>query len=811
MLSKPSLGRKIIGRVDERDFINTIMRDPIVTKPLLVNNKGQIVERDTGRVVHLNGINFASNAKLPHTPIQKTHFNPETCGFYGEGDSVSFTNRPFSLDDAYEHISRIKQCGYNTIRFVITWEAIEHEGPGIYDTDYVDYVIKLFQVIYEVGGIYVFIDPHQDVWSRYSGGSGAPMWTLYAAGLEPRNFKETLAAKLHHMCPDPSKFTKMVWATNYGRLASQVMFTLFYSGKIFAPKAMLNGKNIQDFLQDNFIEAFGYLMDRLKDRIPHIFDSCLLGVETMNEPNSGFFGFSDLNHCSESQKLKLDEFPTPIQAMRLGMGFPESVDTYSLTIFGPLKNGSKWIDPKGIRAWVTKEDNRDNVYGFKRSPYWELGKCIFGQHGVWDIHTGELIKPDYFKVHPETGEYLDEDKFINGPILTCWGKFRKRMRQVDENMFLILQPPVLQIPPRIENDLRYVDDKTMIALHYYDGMSLMFQKWNRIMNVDTLGIIRGRYINPIFGLNLGESNIRKSIRKQLKEMENESKNNAGYGIPVIFTETGMPFNMEEKRAYKSGCYDSQEAATDAILSGLESERLHFTFWCYNPENCHKWGDYWNLEDFSIYSNNENDKKVFIRGNSYKEWLDKNAGKSIGEYTPQTGSSADSDDAISIQASTASDDSNTTKLLLRESTKQYNGSGAQEPLELNLFGGIRALNSIVRPVVMATNGTVTVCEYNYLTKDFHLEVSSVVPKCDVYPDIITLPRCHYNNNNYSLNVSDGSVQVKGNHLLQWIEWDHSGVSSGNVTLDISINKEIPRNMRGSDALCGNLKELACGYV
>lgn len=123
---------------------------------------------------------------------------------------------------------------------------------GIYDEEYIIYIIALLRKC-ATHGLYVLMDPHQDVWSRYSGGSGAPFWTYIAAGMDPSKFRVTESAVVHNTAPNPEDFPKMIWSTNYDRMATATMFILFFAGRHFAHKAIINGKNIQDvcFLMHN--------------------------------------------------------------------------------------------------------------------------------------------------------------------------------------------------------------------------------------------------------------------------------------------------------------------------------------------------------------------------------------------------------------------------------------------------------------------------------------------------------------------------------------------------------------------------------
>lgn len=86
---------------------------------------GDVFRDSKGRQVRVRGLNFSSESKFPAIPDLPSH---ERHTFF-DGDNVSFVGRPVPLDRADEHFARIKSWGYNAIRLLVTWEAIEHAGP----------------------------------------------------------------------------------------------------------------------------------------------------------------------------------------------------------------------------------------------------------------------------------------------------------------------------------------------------------------------------------------------------------------------------------------------------------------------------------------------------------------------------------------------------------------------------------------------------------------------------------------------------------------------------------------------------------
>lgn len=395
---------------------------------------------------------------------------------------------------------------------------------------------------------------------------------------------------------DPAKFPKMIWATNYTRLVCQTIFTLFWAGRDFAPKAIINGINIQDYLQSHFIAACKYLAQKIHDA-GDLENEVVIGWESLNEPQRGLIGIQDISVIPAEQQLQLGTSPTAFQGMLTGSGRPCEEAVWGFGGFGPYQSGRELVDPEGETIWlpVTYDDTK---YGWVRDPNWKLGQCLWAQHGVWDPTTDELLQKDYFSKKPRTGEPLDYDKFTNTYFMEHYRAYTEAIRSVWPGSIMLCQPPVMEIPPDLKgsND----DDPNMVhAIHYYDGLTLMSKHWsvfilfgqlifintyrNRLYNVDVIGVLRGKYLTPAFGVKIGETAIRNCLRDQLKFLRDESLRYMG-NHPVIFTETGIPYDMDDKHAYKTGDYSSQISAMDAIHYALEGSTSNgFTLWVYTTK------------------------------------------------------------------------------------------------------------------------------------------------------------------------------------------------------------------------------------
>ena len=212
---------------------------------MLTIKNGEFVD-EHDRTFNLRGINLGGSSKIPSTTN------------WLDSKTTTFVNRPFPISEAPLHFRRIRACGYTIIRFIVTWEAIEHDGPGVYDYEYIEYVKTILQMASEYN-LQIYIDPHQDVWSRWTGGDGAPLWTLLKVGFDISNFRKCEAAicqetygqghstaEQRNKDKEKKSLPKMIWPTNYFKLGAATMFTLFWPGERFAPNFIVDSGDGND-------------------------------------------------------------------------------------------------------------------------------------------------------------------------------------------------------------------------------------------------------------------------------------------------------------------------------------------------------------------------------------------------------------------------------------------------------------------------------------------------------------------------------------------------------------------------------------
>jgi hypothetical protein len=507
---------------------------------------------DAGRTMLLRGVNFSGSTKVPVTPNGATYIKD---GFWEHRD-VSFVGRPCPLEEADEHFGRMRQWGLTFVRLLTTWEAIEHGGPGVYDEAYLDYLRAIVEKAAE-HEIQVFIDPHQDVWSRWTGGDGAPGWTFDLIGMDITRLEQAGCALTHQGHGDP--LPRMVWPTNYTKLGAGTMFTLFFGGNDFAPATLVDGAPIQDFLQQHYINAIVKVAERVRGL------ANVVGYDTLNEPGHGYIALD----LEQLPPLRIGPAPTPFQSMQLGSGHPQEVGVWEMTLHGPRQTGTTLLNPDAVSVWKPGHE------------------CIWKQNGVWSDEggTARLLRPDHFK--SSGGREAD---FPNGYLKPFMLRFTEAIRRVEPRAWIFLENfPGFGYPSWGPDD----PEGAVHATHWYDIMTLFTKNYDRTKTAE-LG--SGRPVE-------GAAAVQQFFNDQLGAVKHAGDEHMG-GIPTLVGEFGLPFDLDEKEAYRSGDFSNHIHALDAYIDAMDTHLLSYTLWNYTPDNSNERGDLWNDEDLSIFSRDQ---------------------------------------------------------------------------------------------------------------------------------------------------------------------------------------------------------------
>jgi hypothetical protein len=552
-----------------------------------------------GIAVRLNGINVSGSSKL-NDPL-------------GVG-------RAFPLAEAETHARRLVACGFSVVRLLVPWEAVEPE-QNAYDQDYLTYLDHLIGILKE-HEIAVIIDPHQDVWSRFTGGSGAPYWTLLAAGFNPKHFRKTfsglvmasLVGTSESECgtgPSDAEIADaapLCWSTNHDMLACATMFTLFFGGRIFAPLRLVEGINIQDFLQKHFLDAIAAVLSKVGHH------QNILGADTMNEPGAGFLGRPDLDKWqalgggTRGHGIKL----TPFQGMAIGNGAggPGMKTTWHS---GPVSVGQaiETVNPTHDRCW------QENV------------RCVWEQHGVYTVAAQNakfvLVKPAYFTCDPRTGRALNiQDQCV----IPFWEAFATMTRNILGPTALVFRSPMVfasgrpPTPPTRSEGLIHREpwsEYDVHSPHYYEPLSLYGGPYLSCLT------IRGQDPGPSSTPTppiICVGNNTKAIRTELEWI---AGSNPG---PMFIGETGVSMRTRSLVSWLlhqapdwtpgSRDYRARERCFERLMRAVESSDgvCGHALWCYTPNAggpASYIGDGWNRECLSLFSGRMDQGSLFAGG------------------------------------------------------------------------------------------------------------------------------------------------------------------------------------------------------
>ncbi|KAH9934532.1 glycoside hydrolase family 5 protein [Epithele typhae] len=529
-----------------------------------------------GRVCNLRGVNLSGNCK---TPVNHDHDS-----FPANHADVTFVGRPFPLEQAPDHFARLRKWGLTFVRFLVTWEAVEHTAPGVYDTEYLDYVHALLSLMPQFG-LVAFVALHQDVWSRYSGGSGAPAWTLEAVGFDLHGLEEPGAAWLRGVRGGGhTEEERGLWPCGYQKLAAATMATCFWAGDMFAPKLKVKGKDgkevpVQEFLQGAFLDMWATVAAKLGDL------EAVLGFEIMNEPHRGYIELQSMHSFDYNTDLHLAHVPTAFQSFMLGAGHPTAVGHWTRSFPVPTRLTShKVINTAGQKAW--REDGPTK------------GKCLWEVHGVWGWdetkNEGVVLRENYFKRDPQSSREIDWYTDFFYPFLNRWAE-RVRSVSSPEKVILAESIPNEFCPESWTKDRR--PPNMIYAPHWYD-LNALFLKAFSDFSVNVQGLSRGMF--PLKGFYWGQKGARDNFSLQIRNIVE-----AGYQAlgetPIIIGECGIPMDMNKKEAFETDRWHWQMKMMDAMITALERSLVGFTLWNYNPDNDDHTGDDWNGENFSWFS------------------------------------------------------------------------------------------------------------------------------------------------------------------------------------------------------------------
>jgi len=597
------------------------------------------------RYVTIHGVNLSGSTKFPTTEVF-----PDV-GTEGE---ISYVGKPFPADEAHAWFAQIAGLGFNAVRLLAIWEAIEPDAQGVYDEDYLDYYEDMVRIAGE-HGIYVLVDMHQDIFSRHlyayyneetaaphgsleemilsmvpSGdparpysnwvrGDGAPRWALEAI-MPEKDFDSPHYGTLRLL----------------GALEPALMQAVFDNMNLISddPAALLT--ILQDVAAENDIDP-----DTVKENMG-ILMAVWGVVETLSGDDGGELSLPDWVGALVDNlpgRFGPEETTTMLPWTFWGVNhvLDLDVDRCYAAFFAGDKVFPDLVAPDGgdikdylqgayadAFAELAKRTRKyDNVIGYdvmnEPGGFFIMLTLAAATSSLNDPTTitglltdllGEDLGPQVHTI--ATGLQLIPPN--NDPeTLAAWGLTGVDwMAALDLNFSFdadYLQPFYERIGKAIQDE----DPNAIIwfepgaSLRMFTGAAPQWDKHlTRLEGIDQMVFAPHHYfdIYPEIGFNedprdfVPEEWTYRDFATKIEEIAATSSEFLG-NVPVVFGEFGTYFNFGGIDASKAENYKVSARILDRYYEAFELLGLGRMVWCFSPENSAADGDGWNKEDFSI--------------------------------------------------------------------------------------------------------------------------------------------------------------------------------------------------------------------
>lgn len=548
---------------DEFDF-----EDQLDDSTTRIHTDRTYFKDEQGRYLYIHGVNLSGSTKVP-----------------ASYDPISYTGKPFPIEEADWNFKMLRDMGFNSVRLLINWEGIEPYKKGEYDEQYLDSIEQVVAKA-EQYGIYCLLDMHQDIFSRHlmkffndeTGenalpdpveqarvapfgynnkvqGDGAPAWVVQKCLPEKHvggsgwglPFDDVAGPK--ETC-DFQPFT--FWGFNVAfSLDSNRCFAAFLAGRDVYPQYLIEGQNIQDYLQDAYTDAWAQVAMRVADY------TNVLGYDIINEPVGLFIilnlyaelfkgaGAQPSGELSEDQVTTiLDQYLENLWFLGFSTDYLEQIRDMT-TEYNILPTSQAQMEINGFTPMAN-------------SPYApDLG-------AVGSLHIGFSRK------------YM-------APFL---GKVGAAIQQIDPDAIIFLEQ-AMAIP--LSGELGIVLDpmlrpegldQVVWAPHYYTDI----------------------YPRPGVNASPRDFDPNEMRFRDMTDGISGATDLAQISLgnpPVVLGEFGTYWNYGGIDKSMAEDYIVSQYLLERQYVAFEELMVHQMVWCYSPENTTGNGELWNKEDFSV--------------------------------------------------------------------------------------------------------------------------------------------------------------------------------------------------------------------